>query len=179
LIVFVVVVVAVYFLNNTMVLHTQLSIYFIETMPERIIKRREYQLNNNHKNNSKNNHRQQYRHNTILSQISVSILFAALVGTTGSTIALATMAGGVSSMLFPSAEATPVYRCEGLIATILGTISGNDVLQGTLGDDVIIGFGGNDQIFGNGGFDRICGGIGDDNIYGGNSQDILNGRGGL
>jgi hypothetical protein len=76
-------------------------------------------MNNNHKSNSSNNNRdrQQYQHNnTPLSQISVSsILFAAaLVGTTGGTIALATMVGEVSIMLFPSAEATTVYTCGGL-----------------------------------------------------------------
>jgi hypothetical protein len=127
-----------------MIIHTQLSIYCNDTMPERVIKKLEDQLkNNNHKNNSNNNdhHHQHYQHNnTFLSKILASILFAALIGTTGGTIALATMVGEVSSMLFlPSAEAAPVYRCDELIATIVGKVGVDDVIQGTLGDDVIVG----------------------------------------
>src|SRR5215210_2937390 len=109
-----------------------LSICCNDTMPEHVIKKREDQLdNNNYKNNNINNgnrpHHQQCRHNTFLSQILVSILLAALVGTTGGTIALATMVeGGISSMLFPSAEAAPVYMCDFLIATIVGKLGAND-----------------------------------------------------
>ena len=71
-------------------------------MPESIIEkeRQENQVNSYHKKSNRNN--QQHK---LLSRIAVPILFAALVGTTGGTIALASMIGGVSSMLFPSAEA--------------------------------------------------------------------------
>jgi hypothetical protein len=94
-----------------------------------MIKKKEEDNNNNHKNkSSKSNHHrhQQYQHNNaLLSQISVSILFAAaLAGTTGGTIALAPMVGEISLILFPSAEATPiVYQCDGLIATIVGNLT--------------------------------------------------------
>jgi len=44
-----------------MIIHTRLSIYCNDTMPERVIKKLEDQLNNNHKNNSNNNdHRHQH-----------------------------------------------------------------------------------------------------------------------
>ena len=70
-------------------------------MPEGIIEkeRQENQVNSYHKKSNRNN--QQHK---LLSRIAVPILFAALVGTIG-TSALATVIGGVSSMLFPSAEA--------------------------------------------------------------------------
>jgi predicted extracellular nuclease len=65
-----------------------------------------------------------------------------------------------------------VPRCNGLIATIVGT-SGDDVLNGTNGPDVIAGLGGNDIINGGNGNDVICGFAGDDTLNGGNGNDTL------
>ena len=81
----------------------------------------------------------------------------------------------------PAAAAAP--RCDGRIATIVGT-SGDDTLKGTDGPDVIVGLGGFDTIRGRGGDDVICGngptynGPGEgaptgDNLYGGPGKDVL------
>jgi hypothetical protein len=70
--------------------------------------------------------------------LRLAYLFAALIGTTGGTIAVATKVGEFF-MLFPSAEAKQIYICDGLTATIVGKEKKDDVLQGTSGDDVIIG----------------------------------------
>jgi Ca2+-binding RTX toxin-like protein len=127
-------------------------------MPEGIIKKREDQLSNssNHKTNSNNNNHHQHKHK-LLSRITVPILFAALVGTTAGTIALAAVVGGGGriSSLFPSAEAAKIYKCDGLNATIVRKEKKNNVLQGPSGDDVIVGLGGDDQIFGNDGDDDL------------------------
>ena len=66
----------------------------------------------------------------------------------------------------------PVYECNGLTATIVGT-EGDDVIRGTDGDDVIMGLGGNDRIFGLQGKDVICGGEGRDRLLGGKKADVL------
>jgi hypothetical protein len=63
-------------------------------------------------------------------------------------------------------------RCNGLIATIVGT-TGDDVINGTNGNDVIVGLGGNDVINGGNGDDLICGGGGNDTVNGGNGNDTL------
>lgn len=63
-------------------------------------------------------------------------------------------------------------RCNGLIATIVGT-TGNDVINGTNGNDVIVGLGGNDTINGGNGNDIICGDGGNDILNGGNGMDTL------
>lgn len=84
----------------------------------------------------------------------------------------------VGSLLAPLASSDAgekVHRCNGLVATIVGT-SGDDVIVGTSGDDVIVGLGGRDVIRGRGGNDTICGGRGPDSIYGGSGADLLFGN---
>ena len=77
-------------------------------------------------------------------------------------------------------------RCDGLIATIIGT-PGNDNIIGTPGDDVIVGLAGEDNIDGKGGNDVICGnedhdqlegGDGNDRIFGGDGPDRIWGQDG-
>ena len=85
-----------------------------------------------------------------------------------------------------SSDAQSAPRCNGRIATIVGT-SGDDVLQGTKGRDIIVGLAGDDTIRGAGGNDLICGGNGDDiinggagndNIFGGSGDDVMAGAAG-
>lgn len=86
----------------------------------------------------------------------------------------------VGSLLVPMASSDAggkVDRCNGLVATIMGT-AGADSIVGTPGDDVIVGFGGKDVIRGRGGNDTICGGGGPDTIYGGSGADVLFGNSG-
>jgi Ca2+-binding RTX toxin-like protein len=71
-----------------------------------------------------------------------------------------------------SAGKCAALRCNGLVATIVGT-DGHDVLLGTEGDDVIAGLGGNDTIDGLEGDDVICGGPGHDVLLGGAAHDVL------
>lgn len=68
-------------------------------------------------------------------------------------------------------------RCDGRLATIIGT-PGDDRIVGTSGDDVIIAGNGRDFVDGKGGNDVICGGDGNDEIKGGNGADRLFGEGG-
>ena len=78
----------------------------------------------------------------------------------------------------PSAlQGQTVHRCDGLVATIVGT-NGADVIMGTDGKDVIVGLGGNDRIIGGRGHDVICGGTGKDRISGGAGKDRVFGGGG-
>ena len=56
-----------------------------------------------------------------------------------------------------ASRAAPPPRCDGHVATIVGT-AGFDHLVGTEGPDVIVGLGGADRIEGRGGDDIICGG---------------------
>jgi len=73
--------------------------------------------------------------------------------------------------------ATPPPTCEGVEATILGSV-GDDTIEGTEGDDVIAARAGDDVIYGSGGHDLICGGAGDDRVDGGVGDDaILGGAG--
>ena len=65
-----------------------------------------------------------------------------------------------------------LLRCDGAVATIVGT-DGKDDIQGTAGDDVVVALGGKDKVHGNGGDDVICGGAGDDNLHGGPGNDRL------
>jgi Ca2+-binding RTX toxin-like protein len=83
-------------------------------------------------------------------------------------------------------RAGPKPKCEGHVATIVGTAS-NDVLVGTRGNDVIAGLGGDDRIHAGRGRDVICagpgrdqvsGGPGDDTIAGGPGNDRLSGNSG-
>jgi Ca2+-binding RTX toxin-like protein len=75
------------------------------------------------------------------------------------------------------ASASEVHRCQGRVATIVGT-AGDDVLNGTPGRDVIWGGPGNDTIYGSLGNDLICGGAGDDVIHGGRGNDEVFGGSG-
>ena len=86
----------------------------------------------------------------------------------------------------PAPPAAAQARCDGRVATIVGT-SGPDVLQGTGGPDVIASLGGNDLVHGGAGNDRIClgagndrgiGGSGSDRIFGESGRDILSGGSG-
>ncbi len=80
----------------------------------------------------------------------------------------------------PSPTPTPdhtVHRCDGVVATIVGT-EGNDRIEGTEGPDVIQALGGNDYINGLGGDDIICGATGTDKIVGGSGNDVAFGGGG-
>jgi Ca2+-binding RTX toxin-like protein len=67
--------------------------------------------------------------------------------------------------------------CDGLIATIVGSASG-ETINGTSASDVIHGLGGNDRINGRGGNDVICGGAGNDDLRGNAGSDRLFGEGG-
>ncbi len=71
----------------------------------------------------------------------------------------------------PAADAQ-TFRCNGEVATIVGT-NGDDVLRGTAGRDVIQARGGNDKIYGLAGNDLICGAGGADFIGGGGGNDLL------
>ena len=64
----------------------------------------------------------------------------------------------------------PAPRCQGVPATIVGTIN-NDVINGTAGNDVIVAGNGNDTINGLAGNDRICGDAGNDVINAGTGAD--------
>ena len=74
-------------------------------------------------------------------------------------------------------EKGPPVRCNGRVATIIGTV-GNDRITGTPGPDVIQGLAGRDTIDGLEGNDIICGGTGDDKLFGGSGADRLNGGSG-
>lgn len=80
----------------------------------------------------------------------------------------------------PSGGAMPAglaARCEGRVATIVGTPV-RDVLRGTRRRDVIVGRGGADTIAGRGGDDLVCAGTGADTVTGGPGADrILGGPG--
>lgn len=60
----------------------------------------------------------------------------------------------------------PVWTCDGIPATIVGT-PGSETLKGTSAADVIVAREGNDIIRGLGGDDIICAGKGNDIVYGG------------
>jgi hemolysin type calcium-binding protein len=79
-------------------------------------------------------------------------------------------------------------RCEGRVATIVGTdrperlrgsrgrdviaaLGGNDVVRGGKGEDLICGGDGRDGLSGNGGRDRLVGGPGSDECRGGGGRD--------
>ncbi len=72
----------------------------------------------------------------------------------------------------PGQVAVSSLKCNGVVATIVGT-NGSDTIIGTPGKDVILGLGGNDFIDGQGGDDIICGGNGNDDIRGGPGRDFL------
>lgn len=84
----------------------------------------------------------------------------------------------VAVVVHPTAlQGQTVHRCDGRVATIVGT-NGPDVIMGTDGMDVIVGLGGDDRIIGGRGHDVICGGTGKDRIAGGAGRDRVFGGGG-
>lgn len=94
------------------------------------------------------------------------------------TIALLAIPG-ISS----SAIAGKPPKCDGLVATIVGTDK-SQVIRGTPKRDVIVAKGGNDRIFAGGGNDVICAGPGNDfidagrgmdRVFGGTGNDVLKG----
>lgn len=81
-------------------------------------------------------------------------------------------------------ETGPAPSCQGLPATMVGTVYG-ETTTGTAGDDVIWAGAGNDIVNGGGGNDRICGGegndrvngqLGDDGVYGDQGADVVGGN---
>ncbi len=68
-------------------------------------------------------------------------------------------------------------RCQGKLATIVGTSKGEKIV-GTAGADVISALGGKDKIASLGANDRVCGGPGADLIRGGKGRDRLRGEAG-
>jgi uncharacterized delta-60 repeat protein len=72
------------------------------------------------------------------------------------------------------AKKRPRPRCQGRVATIVGTPR-SDTLNGTPRRDVIAAFAGADTVRGGGGNDLICGGPGSDLLVGGAGQDHLRG----
>ncbi len=74
--------------------------------------------------------------------------------------------------LVPAAEADAQVRCNGLLATIVGT-EGPDSLAGTAGRDVIAALGGNDRVSAGPGDDIVCLGDGNDALNGGAGNDVL------
>ena len=107
----------------------------------------------------------------------------------GTVVALslaATIVIGMSLAATGSTEPSATFRCNGVVATIVGT-NGNDEIKGTNGRDVIVARGGNDEIYGRGGNDLICAGAGvddveagagNDRVYGGGGNDDLEGQDG-
>lgn len=77
----------------------------------------------------------------------------------------------------PAATAAPTPRCQGKVATVVGT-AGPDTLTGTNGADVIWGGGGVDRISARGGDDLVCAGPGGDDVHAGNGADRILGEGG-
>ena len=84
----------------------------------------------------------------------------------------ATYAEWISTVL-----ATPLPRCAGVAATILGS-PGGDALYGTTGPDVVVARGGDDEVWGYDGDDVICLGAGADRAYGNQGDDVVRGGGG-
>jgi Ca2+-binding RTX toxin-like protein len=109
--------------------------------------------------------------------IRAGILVATTVGILMSTGALAAAAASPTG---PAVTVQPsqTYRCQGVVATIVGTNGPDDDLRGTNGNDVIVGRGGDDEIFGRGGRDLICGGHGNDKVHGQLGHDRIYGQGG-
>jgi uncharacterized delta-60 repeat protein len=75
-----------------------------------------------------------------------------------------------NSTLFRLRGGNSSARCQGKIATIVGTTA-DDRLVGTPRRDVIVGLGGADVVYGRGGNDLICGGPGADQLHGGPGRD--------
>jgi len=75
----------------------------------------------------------------------------------------------------PTQPQPTTYRCQGKVATIVGT-PGKDRITGTRGADVVVALGGNDVVDGLGGNDLVCAGDGDDTVKGGPGKDVLRGE---
>jgi hypothetical protein len=105
------------------------------------------------------------------------ILVAATVGILMSTGALAAAAASVTELAVP-VQPSQTHRCEGVVATIVGTNGPDKDLRGTNGRDVIVGLGGDDVIYGRGRGDLICAGEGHDKVYGQKGHDRIYGQGG-
>lgn len=88
---------------------------------------------------------------------------------------LAVLAAASSLALSPEAGAQEGPRCNGKLATIVGT-GADDDLVGTAGPDVIVGGRGDDTIDGGEGNDIICGGRGADELIGGPGDDRIIGN---
>jgi Ca2+-binding RTX toxin-like protein len=71
--------------------------------------------------------------------------------------------------------AAPAPKCQGKVATVVGT-NGADNLAGTKKADVIVALGGNDRVSARKGNDRVCGGNGRDLLRGGKGRDRLLGE---
>ncbi|KQR11723.1 S8 family serine peptidase [Cellulomonas sp. Leaf334] len=84
---------------------------------------------------------------------------------------------GLLSAVPPASGAEPVVRCDGRVATIVGT-DGPDRLVGTNKADVIVAGAGDDVVTGGNGEDVVCGGPGADTLSGGNGGDRLFGEDG-
>jgi len=89
------------------------------------------------------------------------------------TLALLAIPGVTGS----SVEAKGKAKCNGLVATKVGT-DRSQVIRGTKRDDVIVAKGGNDRIFAGAGNDVICAGGGKDHIVGDRGKDRIFGGSG-
>ena len=103
----------------------------------------------------------------------------ALVGTEGNDVLTGTLVGlnvihglgGNDTISVQDAHATTeIYGGDG-DDTVIGSLWGEDYLDGGSGSDVLYGYWGRDSILGSDGNDRIDGGAGDDLLYGGNGND--------
>ncbi len=91
----------------------------------------------------------------------------------GGAVVLALAANAASPIWYGDAATAPT--CQGVRATIVGTIRADDIV-GTERRDVIVARGGDDVIHGRGGNDLVCGGDGADKLYGGPGDDRLFGQ---
>lgn len=88
-------------------------------------------------------------------------------------LALVLMAAATAAVPAPAESAE--LRCDGLLATIVGS-DGDDRIVGTRGRDVIVARGGDDTVLARGGNDVVCGGGGADRLEGGPGRDRLLGE---
>jgi len=93
------------------------------------------------------------------------------------TAEFATQFGTVPGTCQVTALQYPPYMCNGQVATIVGSDTG-ETINGTASADVIVGRGGNDTINALGQNDIVCGGAGIDTILGGAGTDTLFGQSG-
>jgi hypothetical protein len=84
---------------------------------------------------------------------------------------------GMSSAELAALRNWALPTCQGKVATIFGTASG-ETLAGTEAADVILAGDGDDQISALGGNDTVCAGGGDDRANGGGGKDVIAGEDG-